>query len=241
MPVGGGCLRGTVTSRSSSIRWYWSSLPRRTAEWVQCHRPASLEEAVRLAEDHMAPIPKADEPSLSLSPSPVSSPVFLPSSLSLCSLPRVRSCPPQARRIHETNFPALGEPAYPFPVLQPLSSSGGGAHQHGCGRGTWAGLLEVRRPGPLPGSVSADGNRDGGAGLRCPAGCPRSGWSVPYSAVEDCLEAMMDNQPHLTPSLQAFFNMMLQNATEDIDDKDGIRFRTDGNFFNLRSLPALWS
>ncbi|XP_051970081.1 neurotrophin receptor-interacting factor homolog [Xyrauchen texanus] len=51
-------------------------LARRTAEWVQCHRPASLEEAIRLAEDHMAAIPRADEPSLSLSPLPLCLPLF---------------------------------------------------------------------------------------------------------------------------------------------------------------------
>ena len=33
---------------------------------------------------------------------------------------------------------------------------------------------------------------------------------------------------------------MLQKATEDLDDEDGIyiRFRTDGNLFNLRRLQA---
>ncbi|XP_051558201.1 uncharacterized protein LOC127443558 [Myxocyprinus asiaticus] len=49
-------------------------LPKGTVEWVQCHRPASLEEAVRLAEDHMAAIPRAEEPSYTLSPPSVSSP-----------------------------------------------------------------------------------------------------------------------------------------------------------------------
>ncbi|XP_051523485.1 uncharacterized protein LOC127423327 [Myxocyprinus asiaticus] len=48
-------------------------LPKGTAEWVQCHRQASLEEAVRLAEDHMAAIPRAEEPSYIFSPPSVSS------------------------------------------------------------------------------------------------------------------------------------------------------------------------
>jgi hypothetical protein len=34
--------------------------------------------------------------------------------------------------------------------------------------------------------------------------------------------------------------MMLQKDTKDLDDEDGIyiRFRTDGNLFNLRRLQA---
>ncbi len=47
-------------------------LPRRTAEWVQCHHPTSLTQAIQLAEDHMVACPGVGEPltnrSLSLSP-----------------------------------------------------------------------------------------------------------------------------------------------------------------------------
>ncbi len=47
-------------------------LPRRTAEWVQCHRPTSLTQAIQLAEAHMVVCPGVGEPltnrSLSLSP-----------------------------------------------------------------------------------------------------------------------------------------------------------------------------
>ena len=45
----------------------------------------------------------------------------------------------------------------------------------------------------------------------------------------------------LAPTLfSIFFSTMLQKATEDLDDEDGIyiRFRTDGNLFNLRRLQA---
>ncbi|XP_051521444.1 uncharacterized protein LOC127422083 isoform X6 [Myxocyprinus asiaticus] len=54
-------------------------LPRGTAEWVHCHHPASLEEAVRLAEDHLAAYQRVVEPSHSLSPSPMFSPISSPS------------------------------------------------------------------------------------------------------------------------------------------------------------------
>ncbi|KAJ7407950.1 hypothetical protein BTVI_61031 [Pitangus sulphuratus] len=45
----------------------------------------------------------------------------------------------------------------------------------------------------------------------------------------------------LTPTLfTVFFSMMLQRATADLDDENGvcIRYRTDGSLFNLRRLKA---
>ena len=45
----------------------------------------------------------------------------------------------------------------------------------------------------------------------------------------------------LAPTLfSIFFSTMLQQATEDLDDEDGvsIRYRTDGSLFNLRRLQA---
>ncbi|XP_060795406.1 zinc finger protein with KRAB and SCAN domains 5-like [Neoarius graeffei] len=36
-------------------------LPAGTAEWVQCHRPASLDQAIELAEDHLAAVPAAGQ------------------------------------------------------------------------------------------------------------------------------------------------------------------------------------
>ncbi len=50
-----------------------AQLPRRTAEWVQCHRPTSLTQAIQLAEDHLVVCPGVGEP-LSLFPSPPSLP-----------------------------------------------------------------------------------------------------------------------------------------------------------------------
>ncbi|XP_048031259.1 uncharacterized protein LOC125258385 [Megalobrama amblycephala] len=43
-------------------------LPKKTAEWVQCHRPTSLDSAIQLAEDHMVACQGGGEPfQLSLS------------------------------------------------------------------------------------------------------------------------------------------------------------------------------
>ncbi|XP_051566015.1 uncharacterized protein LOC127447886 [Myxocyprinus asiaticus] len=64
-------------------------LPEGMVEWVQCHRPALLEEVVQLAV-----CPSAEKRSLSLSPLPL---CFLPSlstTLSLCPLSRPCSCTP---------------------------------------------------------------------------------------------------------------------------------------------------
>ncbi|KAK9955833.1 hypothetical protein ABG768_015683 [Culter alburnus] len=68
------------------LEQFVTRLPRRTAEWVQCHRPTSLESAIHLAEDHMVACPGVGEPlpSASLSPSfsspSLSRPVPLPRS-----------------------------------------------------------------------------------------------------------------------------------------------------------------
>ncbi|XP_051519827.1 uncharacterized protein LOC127421099 [Myxocyprinus asiaticus] len=41
------------------LEQFISKLPKGTEEWVQCHRPSSLDEAVQLAEDHLAAYPGA--------------------------------------------------------------------------------------------------------------------------------------------------------------------------------------
>ncbi len=58
------------------LEQFIARLPRRTAEWVQCHRPTSLMQAIQLAEDHMVACPGVGEPltNLSLSLSPPSLP-----------------------------------------------------------------------------------------------------------------------------------------------------------------------
>ncbi len=53
-------------------------LPRRTAEWVQCHRPTSLTQAIQLTEDHMVACPGVGEPRINRSLSPSLS-LLLPS------------------------------------------------------------------------------------------------------------------------------------------------------------------
>ncbi|XP_051531866.1 uncharacterized protein LOC127427948 [Myxocyprinus asiaticus] len=140
-------------------------LPKGMAEWVQCHRPVSLEEAVRLAEDHMAAIPRVEEPSHILSPPSVSSPSPLSSRSTLSPgpvpAPRRRGGLQPLRPV-----PRVWE-VTPSPIPMPRRSPprGGGARRCKCGRSAWAGLLEVRRPGPLPRSVPSDGAGDGGVRL----------------------------------------------------------------------------
>ncbi len=66
------------------LEQFIARLPKGTAQWVQCHRPASLDLAIQLAEDQMVACHGVGEtlPSVSLSlPSPsVSPPIFLPRS-----------------------------------------------------------------------------------------------------------------------------------------------------------------
>ncbi|XP_052461453.1 uncharacterized protein LOC128019494 [Carassius gibelio] len=65
------------------LEQFISHLPKKTAQWVQCHRPASLDLAIQLAEDQLAACSGVGEPlpavslSLSLFPClpPLSSPV----------------------------------------------------------------------------------------------------------------------------------------------------------------------
>ncbi len=66
------------------LEQFIARLPTKTAQWVQCHRPASLDLAIQLAEDQMVACHGVGEtlPSVSLSlPSPsFSPPTFLPRS-----------------------------------------------------------------------------------------------------------------------------------------------------------------
>ncbi len=65
------------------LEQFVARLPRRTAEWVQCHRPTSLAQAIQLAEDHLVACPGLISLSLSLFPLP--SPLLL--SLAQSQLP----------------------------------------------------------------------------------------------------------------------------------------------------------
>ncbi len=66
------------------LEQFIARLPKATAQWVQCHRPASLDLAIQLAEDQMVACQGVGEPlpsvSLSLSSPSVSPPIFLPRS-----------------------------------------------------------------------------------------------------------------------------------------------------------------
>ncbi len=66
------------------LEQFIARLPKATAQWVQCHRPASLDLAIQLAEDQMVACHGVGEPlpsvSLSLSSPSVSPPIFLPRS-----------------------------------------------------------------------------------------------------------------------------------------------------------------
>ena len=76
------------------LEQFIARLPRKTAEWVQCHRPTSLDSAIHLAEDHMVACPGVGEslPSISLSPS-------LPSPSLSRPVPLPRSRPPGPPRV----------------------------------------------------------------------------------------------------------------------------------------------
>ncbi|XP_067309292.1 uncharacterized protein [Pseudorasbora parva] len=76
------------------LEQFVARLPRETAQWVQCHRPASLDQAIQLAEDQMVACGGVGEPlpaaSLSLSSLSLSSPVSTPPLSKPVPLPRSR-------------------------------------------------------------------------------------------------------------------------------------------------------
>ncbi len=102
-------------------------LPKRTAQWVQCHRPASLDLAIQLAEDQMVACHGVGEtlPSVSLSlPSPsVSPPIFLPRSRAGVvprAQPRWRGGPAPESTAARAHGREAGS-ASPSPAASPLS------------------------------------------------------------------------------------------------------------------------
>ncbi len=163
------------------LEQFIARLPWRTAEWVQCHRPTSLTQAIQLAEDHMVACPGVGEPLTNLSLSPPSLP-----SLSR-PVPAPRSRVPAAPRAPQRSGNGQGDrwprrwgwgrargittvlsPAIPCPSF--CRWSGGKA---------WAGLLAMRGSGAFPGPLSHDGGGIAGPGPRLPGGCPRSSRAVP--------------------------------------------------------------
>ncbi|XP_067231921.1 zinc finger and SCAN domain-containing protein 1-like [Chanodichthys erythropterus] len=81
------------------LEQFITRLPKKTAEWVQCHRPTSLDSAIHLAEDHMVACPGVGEPlpSASLSPSPSSVPLSHPVPLPRSRPPGYPRVPPRGR------------------------------------------------------------------------------------------------------------------------------------------------
>ncbi|XP_026100386.1 putative SCAN domain-containing protein SCAND2P [Carassius auratus] len=91
------------------LEQFVAKLPRKTAQWVQCHRPTSLNQAIQLAEDQMVACPGVGDllPSASLSPSLSSPPLSLSKSV---PLPRSRGgLPPKLAPRWRTGYGA--EPA----------------------------------------------------------------------------------------------------------------------------------
>ncbi|XP_051532633.1 uncharacterized protein LOC127428339 isoform X2 [Myxocyprinus asiaticus] len=153
----------------------------------------------------MAAIPRAEEPSYSLSPPPVFSNVSSPSLLSFCSLPRACSCPMQMRRTSatETSSSGVGGDTFPYPDAPPLSLLGGGARQRKCGHSAWASLLEVRGPRPLPGSVPSDGAGDGSLTSRRlpPTGPERTGYWWSRHAISVSMGMVIDLEEMLITAM----------------------------------------
>ncbi|XP_048035770.1 uncharacterized protein LOC125261204 [Megalobrama amblycephala] len=74
------------------LEQFITRLPKKTAEWVQCHRPTSLDSAIHLAEDHMVACQGVGEPLPSTSPSLLSPSFSRP-------VPLPRSRPPGPPRV----------------------------------------------------------------------------------------------------------------------------------------------
>ncbi|XP_052421820.1 zinc finger protein 213-like [Carassius gibelio] len=123
------------------LEQFIARLPRGTAEWVRCHRPSSLTQAIQLAEDHLVACPGGGEPLFNLSlsspshPSP-SRPIPVPRSRSNVP-PRV----PQRSGAFQGNRPGTREGAGATGPSAPFSS----LHQS-FGHPSAAGA--AGRPGP---------------------------------------------------------------------------------------------
>ncbi|XP_039523524.1 uncharacterized protein LOC120476531 [Pimephales promelas] len=107
---------------------------KKTAQWVQCHRPTSLDQAIQLAEDHMVACSGVGEPLPSAS---LSHSFFSPSPVSLSS-PSGKTIPSPRSR---------GGPA---PRLAPRWRSGGQRDSPSAGRMTEGGTPGGGFPSPAP-------------------------------------------------------------------------------------------
>ncbi len=163
------------------LEQFIARLPRRTAEWVQCHHPTSLMQAIQLEEDHLVACPEVGEPlsSLSLSPSPSPLPsLSRPAPRSRISLngvvtARGKGTPGEGGSRARSPTIVLLSPAIPCPS----SCRWGGAKAAPAALA--AGLLEMRGPRAFPGPLSHDGGGTADRGPRLPGGCPRSSRALP--------------------------------------------------------------
>ncbi|XP_056622871.1 uncharacterized protein LOC130435997 [Triplophysa dalaica] len=127
------CRRWLMTGASTvdtildqvTLEQFVVRLPKKTSQWVQCHRPTVLAQAIQLAEDQLVACPGAGIglPSLSLSPSIVPSPSVRP-----VPFPRSRGMfyPPPAPRIRL--FPEAGPHGGVRSSEGPSGRPGNGAH-----------------------------------------------------------------------------------------------------------------
>ncbi|XP_039513052.1 uncharacterized protein LOC120468602 [Pimephales promelas] len=116
------------------LEQFITRLPKKTAQWVQCHRPTSLDQAIQLAEDHMVACSGVGEPLPSAS---LSHSFFSPSPVSLSS-PSGKTIPSPRSR---------GGPA---PRLAPRWRSGGQRDSPSAGRMTEGGTPGGGFPSPAP-------------------------------------------------------------------------------------------
>ncbi|XP_048019114.1 uncharacterized protein LOC125250521 [Megalobrama amblycephala] len=139
------------------LEQFITRLPKKTAEWVQCHRPTSLDSAIELAEDHMVACQGVGEPlpSASLSPS------FNSPSLSK-PVPLPRSRPPGPPRVPPRGRGGTEQGPYYGPRAPPR---GAGLPAAGPDSAP-ASPLSPRQPfNPLPATRAA--GRSGPACWRC--------------------------------------------------------------------------
>ncbi|XP_067236718.1 uncharacterized protein [Chanodichthys erythropterus] len=125
------------------LEQFITRLPKKTAEWVQCHRPTSLDSAIQLAEDHLVACQGGGEPlpAASLSPSLLSPSLSRPVPLPRSRPPGPPRVPPRGRggtgqapsygpRARGAGLPAAGadpapaSPLSPRHVFSPLSATG---------------------------------------------------------------------------------------------------------------------
>ncbi len=122
------------------LEQFIARLPWRTAEWVQCHRPTSLTQAIQLAEDHMVACPGVGEPLTNLSLSPPSLPsLSRPVPAPRSRVPAAPRAPQRSGNGQGDRWPRRGGGAEPA-ALPPSSLRQSLAHPSAAG--------VVVRPGP---------------------------------------------------------------------------------------------